>query len=243
MADINKNTGFGATINGLHTYRDFGLVVSNTDVVGTPTVKTNIIDVPGSSVRIDLTETLTGKAEYEGRTLTFTLGKTAKIDAWDTLFRTFLNKFHGSSVKVILDSCPEYYFKGRASVDSFERSRSLGSFTLTVDADPYRYDITTSAEDWLWDSFNFETGIIREYKNISVSSSYTLTVPGSDVPVTPSFTVSGLSGSGYVTCGSTRYTLKNGTNKFSDLVIPTSGATLRFTGTFTLTVNFQGMSL
>lgn len=243
MANINKNAGFGATINGLHTYRDFGLVVSNTDVVGTPAVKTNIIEVPGSSVRIDLTETLTGKPEYEGRTLNFTLGKTANPQSWDSVYREFLNKFHGVHVKVVLDSSPEFYFSGRASVDSFERDRSLGSFTLTVDADAYRYDITTSAEDWLWDSFNFETGIIREYKNIAVSSSYSLTVPGSAVPVTPSFTVSGLSGTGYVTLGSTKYTLKNGTNKFSDLVIPTVGATLKFTGTFTVTVIFQGMSL
>lgn len=36
---MNVNIGFGATINGLHTYKYFGLVIGNTDMVGSPAVK------------------------------------------------------------------------------------------------------------------------------------------------------------------------------------------------------------
>ena len=57
--------GFGATINGKHTWKDYGLVIGNTDIVSEPSPKTNYIEVPGSSIRIDLTETLTGQVEYE----------------------------------------------------------------------------------------------------------------------------------------------------------------------------------
>ena len=241
---INENAGFGATINGKHTFKDYGLVISNNDVVGTPEVKTNIIEVPGSSVRIDLTETLTGHAEYGGRTLTFTLGKNLESSMWDEFMRVFYNTYHGQSVKVILDSSPDYYFTGRASVEDFDRTRSLGTFTLTVDADPYRYDLTNSTEDWLWDSFNFETGVIREYSNIAVSSSYSLFVPGSSVPITPTFKVSNITSSAaYVTANSKRYTLNSGNNRLAELSIPTTGCTLTFSGAFTVSVIFQGKSL
>ena len=67
--------GFGVAINGKHTWKDYGLVIGNTDIVGEPSPKTNYIEVPGSSIRIDLTETLTGQVEYESRQLKFSLGK------------------------------------------------------------------------------------------------------------------------------------------------------------------------
>ena len=67
--------GFGAAINGKHTWKDYGLVIGNTDIVGEPSPKTNYIEVPGSSIRIDLTETLTGQVDYESRQLKFSLGK------------------------------------------------------------------------------------------------------------------------------------------------------------------------
>ena len=74
--------GFGAAINGKHTWKDYGLVIGNTDIVGEPSPKTNYIEVPGSSIRIDLTETLTGQVEYESRQLKFSLGKMEREDVW-----------------------------------------------------------------------------------------------------------------------------------------------------------------
>ena len=46
--------------------------------------------VPGSSIRIDLTETLTGQVEYESRQLKFSLGKMEREDLWPVFYRTFL---------------------------------------------------------------------------------------------------------------------------------------------------------
>lgn len=113
---MNQNIGFGATLNGKHTWKNYGLVVSNTDMVGMPKPKTLIVEIPGSSKRLDLTEALTGRCEYEGRTLSFTLGGIGKIESWAGRLRAFLDEIHGKHVKVILDSEPEYYFEGRAEV-------------------------------------------------------------------------------------------------------------------------------
>ena len=42
-------------------------------------------------------------------------------------------------------------------------------------ADPYKYNVADSTEDWLWDSFDFETGIIDEGTEITVRTGETKT--------------------------------------------------------------------
>lgn len=39
--------GFGVAINGKHTWKDYGLVIGNTDIVGEPFPKTNCIESTG----------------------------------------------------------------------------------------------------------------------------------------------------------------------------------------------------
>ena len=238
-----KNEGFGATINGKHTFRDYGLVVGNNDIVGEPVVRTNYVSVPGTSKRIDLTEALTGRAEYESRALKFQFGLKLPIFKWASYIRKFLLKYHGKKVKVVLDSEPEYYFEGRAEISDYDRNRELGTFTMTVDCDPYKYDRFSSVEEWEWDIFNFETGVIRDsYKNIEVNGSFTKWIEGSFKPVVPIFIVSEISG-GNVLFKGRNHTLKEGVNRFADIVIEEEGAQLKFSGNFTVAIDFRGGSL
>ena len=242
---MNAGIGFGATINGLHTYRDFGLVVDNTDVVGSPAVKTMVIDVPGSSNRIDLTEALTGKPEYESRTLKLELGCLHPIDEWATRFSDFMNAYHGKRVQVVLDSEPDYYYEGRAEVSGLSRSRTLGTFTMTVECDAYTHDMSDSLGNWLWDSFNFDTGEIRDYSGVEVAGSRSMLVNGSKIPVVPVFHVSELSASttNYIRFNGVRYNLTSGRNRFAGLVIPEGGGRIYFDGTYKVDIEFRGGSL
>ena len=242
---MNAGIGFGATINGLHTYKDFGLVIGNTDVVGSPAVKTTIIDVPGSSNRIDLTEALTGKPEYESRTLKMELGCLHPISEWANRFSDFMNMYHGKKVQVILDSEPDYCYEGRAEVSGLSRNRTLGTFTMTIDCDAYKHDISDSLGNWLWDSFNFETGEIRDYSAIEVSGSKNMLIHGSKMPVVPVFHVSELSASAtnYIRFNSVRYNIVEGRNRFAGLVIPVEGGRVYFYGTYKVDIEFRGGSL
>ena len=116
---------------------------------------------------------------------------------------------------------------------------------MIVDADAYKYEINVSNEDWLWDVLNFETGIIRDYRGISVSGSSSKLLEGSGIPVVPAFLVSNLdeSVSNYITFNGTRYTLKEGRNRFADLIIPAGGGRLYFYGKYTVNIEFRGGSL
>lgn len=243
---MNQNIGFGLTINGKHTWRDYGLVVENTIDLGMPEPKTLIVEVPGSSKRLDLSEALTGRCEYKERTISVTLGALEKIGDWAGKLRAFLNAVHGKKVKVILDSEPEYYLEGRASVKDFKRARSLGKIELEITCDPYKWEHLSSAENWIWDTFNFESGIIRDYRNISIAGSKTLFIQGSAVPMTPVFIVSNPDSSKTVKVsmqGKGTKTLQSGENRFPEWIIEESGASFTFSGNFSVTVSVRGGSL
>lgn len=242
---MDFTAGYGATINGKHTYRDLHLVIGNNDIVQPPEPKTNLIDIPGSSRRLDLTETLTGRTEYGGRTLTFSFGIRTSREKWPAVCKDVLLLFHGQKVQVILDTEPEYVYEGRAAVTDFDRAGAIGTFTMTVDADAYKYDVSDSLGDWEWDSFNFETGIVREYGSIAVDGTYTLNIPGSCIPMVPTFSISNFSNTkdAYLTFNGKRYNLVSGKNRFASLTIPTSGGKIIFNGKYTVSVDVRGGSL
>lgn len=241
----NAMAGYGATINGYHTYKDLGLVVGNNNVVQPPVPKLNIIDIPGSSVRLDLTETLTDRTEYEGRTLTFEFGIQAPKEEWAGICKKTLLLFHGKKVKVVMDSEPEYYYEGRATLSGLDRVGSIGTFTMSVDAEAFKYDLSDSTGNWEWDSLNFETGMIREYSDIAVDGSTSLLIQGSDIPMVPTFTVTNYSNEkdAYIRYNSVRYNLVSGKNRFAKVVIPTTGGRVYFYGKYTMTVDVKGGSL
>lgn len=245
---MNQNIGIGATFNGKHTWRDFGLVIGNTDIVGLPKPKMFLVEIPGTSKRLDLSESLTGRMEYEGRELTFTLGGVDLPSIWHHRLSAFLAFVHGRRVQVILDDDPAYYYIGRASVEGFARTRALGEMKLKVDCEPYKYEVISSAEPWRWDCFNFETGVIRDYADLPISGSKQMKIDGSTIPVVPSFLVSNLTATDttprvYSYGYRKSWTLGEGKNRFAELTIPPEGDTLIFYGSYTVTIDFRGGAL
>ena len=241
----NVIAGYGATINGKHTFNDLGLLIGNNDIVSSPEPKTNIIDIPGSSYRLDLTETLTGKTEYKGRTLTFKFGIQTPKEQWPSICTSVMLLFHGKKVKIILDAEPEYYYEGRAECINFDRTGSIGTFTMIVDCDAYKHEISNSLENWKWDPFNFKTGVIRKYTEIVVDGSTNIQIPGSDISMIPTFVVSDYSSekTAYVTYDGKQYNLVSGRNRFAGLVIPPEGGSVYLYGKYTVAIEVRGGSL
>jgi hypothetical protein len=117
---------------------------------------------------------------------------------------------------------------------------------MEIDCDPYKYDRFSSLEDWEWDSFNFETGVIRDsYKDIKVAGNTVQKfIEGSAMPVTLKCIVSNVTGSAnFVACNGKAYSLKEGENRFPDVLIGEEGVDLYFTGTYTVSINYRGGSL
>lgn len=130
----------GAMIGDEHTLRDWGAVITNSDVIALPEANTILLDVPGKSGRLDLSEVLTGDISYSNRELKLQLATQTNKDKWvDTCFHIF-NKYHGRVVQVTFDEDPGHYYIGRASISEPERVATAGQLTLTIDAEPYRFE-------------------------------------------------------------------------------------------------------
>ena len=150
---------YSATLNGKHTYTDYGLYVTNTNPVEPPEVKAEYIEVPGRNGQIDLTEALTGYTVYNNRQIVLELGGRKRSQEWPGFMSNFLNDLHGKPVKVIFDNDPSYYYQGRATVESdYEKGNEIARFTLTINAEPYKYSNQSTTEPWLWDPFSFVDG-------------------------------------------------------------------------------------
>ena len=100
--------------------------------------------------------------------------------------------------------------------------------------------MTATDEDWLWDPFDFEEGVIREYGNQAVDGTLALTVVGSPMPVVPKIIVSA---DMQVAFGGESYRLKSGENYLPDIEIKEGEHVPIFTGHGTVTVSYRGGSL
>lgn len=228
---------YAALINGKHTYRDYGLYVTNTNPIAPPEVKVEYITIPGRNGSIDLTEALTGYTVYGNRVITLELGGKRPSNQWPGFMSDFLNAVHGKMVEVVFDNEPDWYYKGRATVESdYQKGNEIATFTLTINADPYKYSILTSVQPWLWDPFSFVDGVIRYYNQITVNGTTEVTVIGSKKPTIPVFNASAAM---TVNFDGKTYDLTAGENKIYDIVLMDQEYTLKFTGTGTVSINYQ----
>lgn len=228
------------SINGVDMLQRYRMALKDRHCVQPPEPKMFYQDVPGADSSIDLSTANAGRIVYNRRTITLNFGCGYGINEWPRVFSEILQQFHGKEGKLIFDDDPNYYYIGRMTVSNYERSRQFGEFTITVDADPYKYELTSGDDDWLWDPLDLENGIIREYGNITVNGSYTLIIHGTEKWVIPEITVSD---DMQVAFSGAQYELKAGVNKIYEIVIKPGENQLTFTGNGNVSVKYRGAIL
>lgn len=175
------------TIGEKHSHDDFDLVLLKL-AISPPEANTHLIDVPGRATRIDATQSLYGEITYKNRAITMDFIHYHKgFGVWMGVYSNILNTWHGQRLQIIFDDDPTFYYIGRVSVSSAKESPLYASFTVTVDAEPYKYDVNGSTDPWEWDSFEFGDNEIVNYDDIWVGAgkSMTINVSGASVPVRP----------------------------------------------------------
>lgn len=175
-------------IGEFKTFTDWGLKLESMSV-SFPEAKTDQVDIPGANGLLDLSE-VNGQICYKNRTLTLNFSLLDDYTEWHDLSSKIARALHGKVVKCILPDDPNYYYEGRFSLQSTKNSDVLADFVFSGDVQPFKMERYTAAENWLWDLFSFENGIVRGYSEISVSGSLTLEVIGSDMPIVPEITCS-----------------------------------------------------
>lgn len=124
-------------------YIDWNIVLVKA-IIPLPLPKTSGVDIKGADGLLDLTEA-TGDIKYQNRTckLTFELMDTSN---YDDLISEISNYLHGKNISFTKTNDNNFYYYGRASINDWECSGQKGTIVITVDAEPYKYEVNVSTQ-------------------------------------------------------------------------------------------------
>lgn len=239
-ADFDAYKSSGMKTRHKHSWEDWRLVPSSRPVISSPSVKTKTVDIPGMDGVIDLTEVLAGKPRYGNRSGSLNFIVTNDHESWHTIYSAIMNYFHGKRVRAILLDAPDYYFEGRWALNEWKSDPKWSQITLNYDLDPYKYTVYTTIEDWPWDPFNFETGVIRLYKDLKVNGTLSMKIVGYGQDVVPTITCSSAM---TFKINNKTYNLTAGSNYNPEIVIKDGENSIVVTGNGTISINYRGQSL
>ena len=235
------------TFGDKNTWDDWKIIPTERPVFAPPKPKTTYIDIPGGNGTLDLSESLAGYTIYENRTGTFKFRVMNDYKPWCERYSEIMNYLHGKSMNAVLFDDPDWFYKGRFSVDSWESGNTWSLITIGYNVEPYKWSILSSVEPWKWDPFNFESSVMLDeiFTNIVINSSsswVSKTFEGAYfgvAPISPVFNVTNADGlnvrfiNDFLGIDKT-VQLTNGINQMIDFV---------FYGQNSYTLMFQGVGI
>lgn len=126
----------GIMFGSYHSWRDFQLILGS-KTIGTPSPKTETIDIPGGDGVLDLTESF-GETKYNNRNLSFEFSSMVNPSDFMPLFSVVQNALHGKKLPITMDDDPGWYYTGRISVSEWKADRNIGKLTIDCDCEPYK---------------------------------------------------------------------------------------------------------
>ena len=209
----------GISFGGLHSYRDFGLLLVSAEL-GSPTVKERKIEIEGADGFLDLTDFF-GEAKYEDVIHKFSFATTAPQDTFPALFSRIKNALHGKKERVILDDDPSFYYLARLKVSSFTNGKGAGYVNIDAECEPYKYKLT-------------KTTVTR-----AISGTVTITLTNGRKRAVPVVTVQTTGSLNIVFKSSNIWDLGKGSYTLPELELVRGVNTVTVTGTGTITFEWQ----
>ena len=208
----------GIMFGNYHSWNDFQLILAS-KTIGTPSPKTETIDIPGGDGVLDLTDYF-GDTKYGNRNLSFEFSTMVTPSDFMSLFSVVQDALHGRKLPIILDDDPEWYYTGRISVSEWKADRNIGKLTIDCDCEPYKYQIGT-------------TEIFK-----SISGTSTITLPNSRKRVVPEVKVTSSSGLSVTYGNGNLWTLASGSYLLPELELAEGDNLVTVTGTGTITFTY-----
>lgn len=173
--DIKKGVWFSTALNfrgdadAVHTYDRFGIYLAG-KTIGSPDPYVYQVQVPGRDGMLDLTDELYGSVKYKNRKLQIQFLIPDVASKWAIIYSEIADALHGKKLYVTFDEDKSYSYYGRVTINKFATARHKGTITLDVDAEPYKIYNADPYTDWLWDPFDFRSGVIQNHSwNVSGS--------------------------------------------------------------------------
>ena len=161
-------------IDGKSVKNEYGLLLAS-KTISAPSVRTNMIVIPGRDGAIDATDALTGEPTYDTRIISISLFGIKSISGkeWPVAVSDFCNAFHGKKVKVYFPEDSAHYYSGRLSVGEIKLDGGRQLLPVEIICDPWKYKNTKTTVS--------RSDLGTAYKQLSL--------PNESRPVIPTITV------------------------------------------------------
>lgn len=226
------------TIGEKNTWDDWHLIPTSRPLFNPPSVKTHLVDIPGGDGVLNLTNALAGRPTFNNRTGSWTFIVQNGFMDWATLFSEIMVYLHGKTLRAVLEDDPAYYYEGLFFVNQWKSDKDYSQIVIEYNVDPYKRKIRSTGEDWLWNTFNFETGVIRNYTDILVEDSLNIIITN-DMMINVLIIHCSASGMSMI-YEETTYPLYRGANVISKITLNPGDNMLRFLGRGTITIESRG---
>lgn len=218
-------------------YTDFNCILAHVSI-GAPSVQTKFVDVPLRNGALDLTQVLTDDVKYKDRPITIDLiyrGKDLMMTQSD-----IANYLHGKRFNIYLDEDASYFYVGRMELTSYEVTNYGGKIHLKGTCNPFKYSVNSSADDWLWDTFDFEEGYINDFQNLTINGTTSVVLIADEKLSYMTITSTAQMD---VTYKNKTVRIGTGTTKLYDFELGEGENTITFAGTGTVTIDYRGARL
>lgn len=222
---------------GEYYMQDLGLALESKEI-GLPSIQTKSVSIPLRDGNLDLTNVLSNRVHYGNRKIKLNMNSIANNQL--EKMSDVANKLHGQKVHIIFDDDINYFYNGRLDLSSFKTNRKGGEYVIEADCDPFKYTVESSADDWLWDPFDFEYGYINELKDIVVSGSKEIVLIADEQLSFASITTDAQV---TVTYGTQSVLCAAGTTSLYEFEFEPGENTITITGNATITISYRGARL
>lgn len=230
----------GSNIITKNTWDDWHLIPASRPLVNPPSVKTSYVDIPGGDGALDLTESLSGRAMYGNRSGSWDFYVDNDHQDWTVLYSQIMAFLHGQTMKIVFEDDLAYYYEGRFSVNEWRSEKSYSRIIINYALEPYKYFIETD-DKWLWDPFNFETGIVLDIYRVAINGELVIQIPITNIGPTgihPVITTTVKGVTAYYNGNS--YNLKKGRNDVTDMQLAVGSNRITFQGNGRVSVELVG---
>lgn len=205
---------YGVTIASIDTNTQWGLILCADLVIGTPPLKSNLVDIPGRDGTVNMSYVVNGPV-YGDRQIAFSLFCSCNDDNLNQKRAALAAHCHGQVCDFYLPMDATHYYRGLFNVGPITGFNS-GKIPVSVIAEPYAY----------------KTSATTVSKTLTGSAD-SVTLNNEQMPASATLVTSGAITLVY---DGTTYTIAAGTKPLP-FKIPPGGCTVTITGTASETVS------
>lgn len=131
-----------SVIFGSTNVKTLGLILTSYKI-NKPETKTNYVDIPGRSGSLDMTDVVTGKAEYRDREASFTLYYKGAKPTWPGKLDALAALIEGKVIQITLEEEPLYHYTGRLHIGDYANDGNLLRITVSGVLEPFKWSEST----------------------------------------------------------------------------------------------------